>query len=84
MDWTVILMPLISKLLERCQNQDNAKRAKAIKGRPAIARARLRRALRDDGMKGKKLRKTLNDMMSDLQAAEVDDVEELLNDLENK
>tara|TARA_Y100000296_G_scaffold47496_1_gene54449 strand:+ start:1980 stop:2234 length:255 start_codon:yes stop_codon:yes gene_type:complete len=84
MDWTTLLIPLITKLFEKCQNESNAKRAKAIKRRPAIARSRLRRALREDGISGKKLRRTLNGMMSDLQAAEVDDVEELLDDLENK
>ena len=81
MNWISLLGPLFERLIENCQNASNADRAAAMKAHPNVARARLRRTLRRDGMKGKKLKRAVRDGMADFEAADVTDIEELLDEL---
>jgi len=83
MEWLIILLPLISDLFEKCRDDDNVSRAQAIKDNPNIARGRLRKALRRKGHKRHELRKMLNEAMRELESADVDDVSEFLDELED-
>jgi len=81
MEWAVILAPLFKRLIENCQDNSNLERAEAMKRHPNVARSRLRRSLRQDGMKGKKLKRAVKEGMAEFDAAEVSDIEELFNEL---
>jgi|6_EtaG_2_1085325.scaffolds.fasta_scaffold06343_2 ribosomal 50S subunit-associated protein YjgA (DUF615 family) len=82
MNWFTLLVPLLTTLFEKCQENNNAERAAVMKSHPNIARARLRKTLRKDGHKGKKLRKKLDLAMKEMAAADVEDIQEFLDELQ--
>ena len=83
MEWITLLTPLFVRMFEQFNSDSNGKRAKFLKKNPRIMRGRLRKALRSDGMKGRKLRTKLAEADREFAAASVTDVKEFLNDLED-
>lgn len=80
MNWFTLLIPLLSELFENCP-QDSASQAKNIKRNGPVVQLRIRRALRKDGLRGKRLRRAAKNAAQDIDEASIEDITEFIEEL---
>lgn len=80
MNWINLLVTLAPLLFEGCQEKDNKARAKRIKRGGALVRMRIRRGLRQEGLRGKALRRGIRETEADIEAASESEVVQVLDE----
>ena len=84
MEWVIILAPLLLKLFENCQETNNADRAKVIKRNGPLVQLRILRALRSQGMGRAERQRKARQIVTDIEMASVQDVEDFLDELDDE
>ncbi len=82
MEWFIILMPMIMQMIEQCQESRDREDIEAGLNNPGVREKwAMRKVLRDEGYRGKELWNRVRQGMTELRAADRDDVAALMADV---